>query len=67
MHIVDAGAIWPLVRLLRQCHEAVAASENKEEGSGGSQHASSCKEAIACLLQNIGHYELRQVRQYACL
>lgn len=68
MHIVDAGAIWPLVRLLRECHLAIntIATAKSDPDSNPvapvvSSDLVSCKEAIASLLQNIGHYELRQV------
>ena len=86
MHIVDAGALWPLVRLLRRCHEAtsvpgsaagsVAGKDRRQETDPNDDlgaeaaaicrgHAASCKEAIASLLQNIGHYELHQVSSTA--
>lgn len=75
MLIVDSGALWSLLQLLRKCHEAIR-SEGSRLGDGDGdgdgddevkertifiRERASCKEAIASLLQNIGHYELRQV------
>ena len=88
MQIVDAGAIWPLVRLLRECRDITIPTRKSQEyiessrsdsSSDGedivhdaeseslradiAREQSSCQEAVACLLQNIGLYELRQVSE----
>ena len=70
MAIIDTGAVWPLVRLLRECNNVLAHhNQDKEDQEQAVESAdnddgneySSCKEAIACLLQVIGQYELKKV------